>query len=204
MISLLQLFPEHLDLNGDSGNLDVLEKRIEWGGLTTFRSALFPGQNPVSRPDIVLIGHGSTAAWRQIYPEFAKLAPTIQVWLEQGTQVIAVSSGFAALHGLIAALPESVDREDRQSNFVSEEFEGQKVFGYRNTDLRLPNIVRYGSLIGTMLHGPLLAKNSWLADEIIENARGTQVRGEIKVDKFDEVNQLENAARKLAEEQSNE
>lgn len=203
MISLLQLYPDHLDLNGDAGNLVVLEKRSQWGGLSCSRSQLRPGNRPVSRPDVLLIGHGSTAAWRQVYAEFTRLVPTIEEWMKEGTQVIAVSSGFAALHGLLEGLPISVEREQRQSHFVSEEFEGHHVFGYRNTDLKLANISRHGSLIGTMLHGPLLAKNSWLADEIIEKVRHGENRKSLEVEMLDEVEKLASAASSLAEEQTN-
>lgn len=34
-----------------------------------------------------------------------------------------------------------------------------------------------GSVIGTYLHGPLLAKNSWFADQLIERAIGRQLPG---------------------------
>lgn len=202
MIKLMQLFPDHLNLNGDAGNLLVLQKRIEWSGLTSVSSVIFPGQTPHERPDILLIGHGSTAAWRQIYGELARLAPTIENWLKQGTQVIAVSSGFAALHGLISDLPKSIERNERRSIFIAEEFEGNQIFGYFNSDLQLPAISRIGNLLGTMLHGPLLAKNTWLADQIIESVRGSHERAEVNVSKLDAVESLAESARKLAEEQA--
>lgn len=203
MIHLMELFPDHLNLNGDSGNITVLEKRIEWFGLSAKRSFVQPGQVPVSRPDFLLIGHGSAAAWKQIYSELARLAPTIQDWMKQGTRVLAVSSGFAALHGLLQELPHSVARSDRISKFVSDEFEGQSVTGYLNTNLQLPMMLRHGNLLGTMLHGPLLAKNSWLADEIIESLKPEQ-EGSTSNPKFAEVEQLAKAARELAAEQAND
>jgi CobQ-like glutamine amidotransferase family enzyme len=198
----MELFPDHLNLNGDSGNITVLEKRIGWLGLGAKRTAVQPGQVPVCRPDFLLIGHGSAAAWKQVYPHLARLAPAIQDWMKQGTRVLAVSSGFAALHGLLQELPHSVERSDRISKFVSDEFEGQSVTGYLNTDLQLPMMLRHGNLLGTMLHGPLLAKNSWLADEIIESLKPEQ--GSTNNPKFAEVEQLANAARELAAEQAND
>ena len=204
MIQLLELFPNHLNLNGDSGNLLVLERRIEWGGLESRRSALLPGDKPATRPDVLLIGHGSVAAWKQVYSELARIAPTIQDWLRQGTQVLAISSGFAALHGLLDGLPNSIERTERISKFVVEEFEGDSIFGYLNSELKLPAIVRHENLIGSMLHGPLLAKNTWLADQIIEAVRGDSLRKEVDIKKLDELELLAAAARTLAAEQASD
>ena len=202
MIKILQLFPDHLDLNGDGGNAQVLLKRTAWGGLTAELSALYPGQNPNERPDVVIIGHGSSAAWKQVYGEFARLVPVIADWMNHGTQVIAVSTGFAALHGLASDLPNSVSKTERRSIFVVEEFEGQEVYGYLNSDLDLPNIIRHGNLIGTMLHGPVLAKNTWLADQIIEKVRGSSARTNLNAEQLDQIESLAKAARELAAEQA--
>jgi CobQ-like glutamine amidotransferase family enzyme len=122
--------------------------------------------------------------------------------MQQGTQVIAISSGFAALHGLLEGLPSSIQKTTRVSKFVVAELSGQEVFGYLNSDLVLDPITRHGNLIGSLLHGPLLAKNIWLADQIIENARGEAPRAEINAEKLDEVELLAKAARDLALEQS--
>lgn len=203
MITLAQLYPDHLNLNGDAGNLLVLEKRIGWSGFTSSSIAIQPGQTPANGPDFLLIGHGSSAAWRQVYSDLARLAPTIQQWLHEGTQVLAVSSGFAALHGLLPGLPTSVSRVERVSAFVVDEFEGEKIYGYRNTDLDLENLVRAGGVIGTMLHGPILAKNTWLADALIEKLTFGKQRGEINASKLDEIEKLAEAARVLAGEQAN-
>ena len=202
MITLMQLYPGHLDLNGDGGNLLVLERRINWGGLQSRTLQLEPGQTSETRPDILLIGHGSTAAWRQIYSDFARLVPIIRNWMQQGTQVLAISSGFAALHGLLEGLPSSIEKTTRVSKFVVTELEGHEVIGYLNSDLSLDAISRHGNLIGSLLHGPLLAKNSWLADHMIEQAMTGESRIEVNAEKLDEVETLAKAARALAAEQA--
>jgi CobQ-like glutamine amidotransferase family enzyme len=202
MITLMQLYPRHLDLNGDGGNILVLERRIQWGGLQSRTVILEPGDKPVSRPDVLVIGHGTTAAWREIYSDFARLVPTISEWIQQGTQVLAISSGFAALHGLLDGLPLSIGKKTRVSKFEVAELDGKEVFGYLNSDLELETISRHGNLIGSLLHGPLLAKNTWLADEIVEQARGNTARLDVNSSKLDEVEVLAEAARSLAFEQS--
>lgn len=203
MIRLLELFPEHLNLNGDRGNLVVIQRRLEWAGVDcqTFTYRLAQAL-PATRPDLVLIGHGSPAAWRQIYSSLAKLAPVLQEWLEQGTQVLAVASGFAALHGLLPELPASVNRSDRKSVFVSENYESNQLVGYLNSELELENLLINKNFIGTNLHGPLLSKNVWLAD-LIASKFNFEV-GVVDTNKFDLINSLADKASELAKELSRE
>lgn len=169
MIRLLELYPEHLNLNGDRGNLQVLEKRLGWASVEVQSFTHRPGQPlPSTAPDFVLLGHGSPAAWRQIYSDLSRIAPIFQDWLDGGTQILAVSSGFAALHGLLAELPDSVQRVARISKFEEAENSGFVAIGYKNSDLDLPALLVSGNFVGTLLHGPLLAKNESLADAIVE------------------------------------
>jgi CobQ-like glutamine amidotransferase family enzyme len=170
MIRLLELYPDHLNLNGDRGNLLVLQRRLEWAALEVEVSSYRPGESLGGQaPDFVLLGHGSAAAWRQIYADLARIAPTLQTWIDGSTQMLAVSSGFAALHGLLRGLPTEVNKVSRISKFEVAEFADIQVVGYKNTDLDLPTIERFENLIGTVLHGPLLAKNANLSDEILNS-----------------------------------
>ncbi len=169
MIRLLELYPDHLNLNGDSGNLQVLERRLEWAGQAVERLSYRPGDSIGELiPDFVLLGHGSRAAWRQIYGDLVQIAPTLQGWIDSSVQVLAVSSGFAALHGLIRGLPVEVQKVPRVSKFETADYASGQVVGYKNTDLELPTIARHGNLVGTVLHGPVLAKNPNLTNEFIE------------------------------------
>lgn len=169
MIRLLELYPDHLNLNGDRGNLLILQRRLEWAGVTAERFTHRPGQPlPATRPDFILLGHGSPAAWRQVYGDLARIVPEVEQWLKQGTQMLAISSGFAALHGLFKFLPASVAKVERVSRFEVVETDSGEVVGYLNSDLELQPFVKIDNFIGTLLHGPVLAKTVWLADQIIE------------------------------------
>ena len=169
MIRLLELYPEHLNLNGDRANLLVLQRRLEWASITVDRFTHRAGQPlPATRPDVVLLGHGSAAAWRQVYSDLARIVPELESWMAAGTQLLAVSSGFAALHGLMKSLPTSIERRERISKFEVVETERGDVIGYLNSDLVLDPFMHEGNFIGTLLHGPVLAKTTWLADEMIE------------------------------------
>ena len=168
MIRLMELYPEHLNLNGDRGNLQVLQKRLEWAGVDAEILTHRVGQPlATTPPDFVILGHGSPAAWRQIYADLVRITPVLQQWMSLDTQLLAVSSGFAALHGLLDGLPAEVSRIERVSKFEIAEQVGIEVVGYRNSDLSLPSLLLVGNFIGTLLHGPLFAKNEELADLVI-------------------------------------
>lgn len=202
MIRLLELYPEHLNLNGDRGNLVVLQRRLEWAAIEVQVSSYRPGESLGSEaPDFVLLGHGSPAAWRQIYADLARIAPTLQSWIDGSTQMLAVSSGFAALHGLIRGLPTEVNKVPRISKFEVAEFENGQVVGYMNTDLDLPTLERFGNLIGTVLHGPILAKNTKFTSDLI----GLMMNGQTKnLDLSPAISRYAEDASKLAIELSSE
>lgn len=203
MIRLLELYPDHLNLNGDRGNLLVLQRRLEWSAIEVSVTSYQPGDSLSGQaPDFVLLGHGSPAAWRQIYADLARIAPTLQTWIDGPTQMLAVSSGFAALHGLLRGLPSEVNKVPRISKFEVAEFADEQIVGYKNTDLDLPTIERFGNLIGSVLHGPLLAKNPKLSDEILNGILGNGKSENIKESETLK-NYIEDA-RKLAIELSSE
>lgn len=206
MIRLLELYPEHLNLNGDRGNLQVLEKRLGWASVEVQSFTHRPGQPlPSTAPDFVLLGHGSPAAWRQIYSDLSRIAPIFQEWLDVGTQILAVSSGFAALHGLMAELPDSVQRVARISKFEEAENSGFVAVGYKNSDLDLPALLVSGNFVGTLLHGPLLAKNESLADAIVEKLLARAgVAVAIAATKKQEVSGYASKASELARELASE
>jgi lipid II isoglutaminyl synthase (glutamine-hydrolysing) len=202
MIRLLELYPEHLNLNGDRGNLVVLQRRLEWAAIEVQVSSYRPGESLGSEaPDFVLLGHGSPAAWRQIYADLARIAPTLQSWIDGSTQMLAVSSGFAALHGLIRGLPTEVNKVPRISKFEVAEFENGQVVGYKNSDLDLPTLERFGNLFGTVLHGPILAKNTQFTSDLI----GLMLNGQTEnLDLSPAISRYAEDASKLAIELSSE
>jgi CobQ-like glutamine amidotransferase family enzyme len=206
MIRLLELYPDHLNLNGDRGNLLVLEKRLSWASLEVQSFTHRPGQPlPATAPQFILLGHGSVAAWKQIYSDLSRIAPTLQQWLEGGTQILAVSTGFAALHGLLSQLDTNVERVSRVSKFEEAESQEIRVVGYKNSDLDLPSLSIDGNFIGTLLHGPILAKNESLADFVISRILDAENREiEMSLTKRDAVSGYAQGASQLARELASE
>ena len=168
MIKLAGLFSDHLNLNGDFGNLQVLDQQLSWRAMPHEIVSVENTEDLVVAPNFILIGHGSEAAWADIESNFVALIPRLRELLSAGATILAVSTGFemAAKHGLINGV--TVGAIDaRISKFAITQDDSGDVLGYVNTDTDLPAIYREGSFIGTTLHGPLLAKNSDLLESFL-------------------------------------
>ena len=118
--------------------------------------------------DFIFIGHGSVAAWSAIHSEFDAIAPTLRSLLDGGTPGLAISTGFEELvrTNVFTGL-EATTMATRTSKFEVYKDGDNEVLGYLNTDVNLPLITRKANFIGCMLHGPVLAKNPELLDEVL-------------------------------------
>lgn len=177
-VNILVLWPHHLNLNGDTANAGVLARRLNWYGVSSTIEFLdVDDELPSTRPDFILLGHGSEAAWRSLGAAMEKSWPTISAWLEAGTFGLAVNSGQELLHTdatrLFAGQLEHGDRVSKFAIADGHEFAHEsRALGYRNSTSNAPLIERHKNFIGTQLHGPILAKNAWLADWIIAGLVG--------------------------------
>jgi CobQ-like glutamine amidotransferase family enzyme len=188
MIELYTLAPERLNLNGDQANLLVLSKRLEWLGESVKIvsidsladiSALSAAVEKSPERKFLLLGHGSNSAWKSLEPLAEAVRELVATLVAQSVPVLAVGSGYELLRP-------GAPRTLRRSDFNVSEFEGREVLGYRNTDAQLPELARDGSLLLTLLHGPLLAKNPQLADEFIEQL-GVVVKANDRTEEIDAI-----------------
>ena len=173
IVSLVALFPTHLNLNGDLGNIKVLEQRLAWRGVETKVTLVAKGDSLPADADFILIGHGSEAAWADLQDAVERLKPQLVNAFTAGTSGLAVASGYERLFDRgdqpsFGLQQERVSRVPRVSRFVIAELEGKEALGYVNSDADLIPLMRFRNLLGTLLHGPILAKNEWLAESIIE------------------------------------
>lgn len=168
MIRLGALFTDHLNLNGDLGNVSVIQSQFTWRGIDS-EIVKIESLSQLSQPiDFLFIGHGSLAAWADIDSELEVMLPQIESLIAAGLPALAISTGFEALakRALFADL-ELTQLPERVSKFEVIEDGSHEVLGYLNTDVNLPFITRQANFIGCMLHGPVLAKNPELLDEVL-------------------------------------
>ena len=168
MIQLVGLYPQHLNLNGDFGNLEVIAKQLQWRGIDRELVMVTRPEELPSKPHFVLIGHGSIAAWADIAASLIALTPALKALVQAGVPVMGISTGYEHMvrEGFFDSLTPAQNIE-RISKFEIIDDGDNEVLGYLNTNKDLPTLARAGSAFGTMLHGPVLAKNSQLLEEIL-------------------------------------
>lgn len=164
MTSVFSFHPEYFNQNGDQANIDVLE----------FATAVKFDRVGSSSADLVLIGDASRAAMRQFEASLLELVPSIAARFDAGLPTLLIGSSYEFFASQVMAMPE-LTHGSRVSAFVEVQNHDQKVVGYQNTELQSPKFVLRGAFIGTVLFGPLLAKNPAIL-EIIASGMGLRTK----------------------------
>lgn len=100
-ISVLELYPAHLSLNGDVGNRTALVRRMRLAGIDVSESTYNPGDELPAAPDIVTIGTGTSSAQRSLAGDIARIAPVLAEWSAAGVVFFAAGAGFHLLSGSV-------------------------------------------------------------------------------------------------------
>ena len=175
-IKFAVLYPGHLNLNGDLANIKVLRRRLDWAGVSSTIQVVEIGQSIDADTDFIIIGHGSIAAWDAIRADFNSRKNELNSFVSRGIKLLAIATGYEMLYEQTAAgvaglglFPGRPMLQNRVSKFEVVEFEGGEILGYLNSEAKLPKIARQGSVLAINLHGPVLAKNPQLADDILSD-----------------------------------
>lgn len=105
VLTLLELYPGHLMMNGDMGNAAVLKRRAELAGLALGIVGHEPGAPLPEHVDLVSIGTGPTSAQAVVGDDVAHIGPRLREWAHSGVPMIAVNAGFHLL-GRSVTLPD--------------------------------------------------------------------------------------------------
>lgn len=148
MTTVFSFQPEYFNQNGDQANLEVLEYATG--------SRLTRIGDPAA--DLLVVGDASRAAMRKFSSEMQALQPHIEERLELGRPTLLVGSSFEFYSDRSEMLPK-LPRGPRVSKFVKVDHAGSEVVGYRNSEVVDSELFIRGAFVGTLLFGPLLAKN---------------------------------------------
>jgi lipid II isoglutaminyl synthase (glutamine-hydrolysing) len=209
-LRLLWLYPDHMNIYADRGNIAVLERRCAWRGIGFSLSSSGPGEpfDP-DEHDLFYMGGGQDRDQALVAHDLVETKrEAIEQALARDAAMLAVCGGYQLLGhsyelsdgeslpglGLVdlhtvrepgkrlignvvidADLGEGVQRLAGFENHGGRTYlgEGERplgrvVSGFGNNGKDGAEGVRRGRLIGTYLHGPLLPKNTDLADTLIE------------------------------------
>jgi len=189
VIRLGAISPTHLNLNGDLGNLLVLKKRLEWRNVESSIEHL-NGSEDLNDFDFILVGHGSNAAWKQLLDSRSDLLEKLVSYVESNGALLAVSSAADILQPMLTGVEVTVG--DRVSEFLNVD----GVVGYKNSDSKGENLSWYKNALLTQMHGPVLAKNPKLADQIILSNDWADIS--LRSKELDAVDELAAQSRKTA------
>jgi CobQ-like glutamine amidotransferase family enzyme len=207
VLTILSVYPELFNVNGDAENAAVLAARSRWAGHSARVHRLTRGSAvPETAPSIVVIGSTTDAALPASIEALALIRPAIAGWVAARIPILAVGTGLELLGETIDLADGTVEglgivpvRAVRADSRVSDDLMVDSTFGrligYENhaRDLELGDRVSplgsvvygrgngaqsrsegvlFGSIIGTHLHGPVLAKNPEMADHLLTRAIG--------------------------------
>jgi CobQ-like glutamine amidotransferase family enzyme len=206
----LWLYPDHMNIYADRGNIAVLERRCSWRGIGFSLTRAGPGDRfEPDAHDLLYIGGGQDRDQALVAQDLVHTKrESIEAALARRAAMLAVCGGHQllghsyelpggeSLPGLGIVDLRTVREPGRRliGNVViktdfgggprqlagfenhggrtylgtGEQPLGRVVTGFGNNGKDGHEGVRRGRLIGTYLHGPLLPKNAWLADVLIE------------------------------------
>jgi CobQ-like glutamine amidotransferase family enzyme len=180
MSQIIRLFPSRLNLNGDQANALVLQKRAEWSGLAidvidyeevSTLTPLMERLKDSNASTMLILGHGSRAAMASISHLKTEILQLLASCKQRGQTALIVGSSTEWL--LDHASGERVS--EFWTGSVGYEDCDSEIFGYLNSEAKLDAIHSDGSLLYTLLHGPLLSKSTDLADHLILKLTGSKV-----------------------------
>jgi CobQ-like glutamine amidotransferase family enzyme len=209
-VRVLWLYPDHMNIYADRGNIAVLERRCGWRGIGFSVTGAGPGEavDPEAH-DLLYMGGGQDRDQALVARDLVESkGAAIEAAIAGGAAMLAVCGGYQLLGesyeledgerlpglGLIGlrtvrepgmrlignvVIEADVGDGERQiagfenhggRTYLAEGEQplGRVVSGFGNNGRDGFEGVRRGRLIGTYLHGPLLPKNAWLADRLIE------------------------------------
>lgn len=238
VVHVYRLFPDALDLYGDSGNAVVLGRRMEWRGIRSTVTDILTSDDleavSFEAPGIVTIGGGSDAGQLVAAGRLPLVRDALVRFVRGGGIILAICGGYQLMGrsyeadggkvinglGLIPMDTVSAGNRDRivgnTADLLGFGENGMTVVGFENHAGRtrlakgaMPfgrtgrghgndgedltegylgpaydngETIDGGKVVGTYLHGPVLARNADLADALIMMAMGGKWDGKSNPD----------------------
>jgi CobQ-like glutamine amidotransferase family enzyme len=237
-LRVLWLYPEHMNIYADRGNIAVLERRSRWRGIEFELARAGPGDRlEPEAHDLFYVGGGQDRDQILVARDLVETKrEALAEAAARGAVVLAVCGGYQLLGGsyalpsgehlaglglveletvrepgprLIGNVVIEVDLGDGPRRLAGFENHGGRTYlgagerplgsvvsGFGNNGQDGLEGVRRDRLIGTYLHGPLLPKNAWLADRLIEWGLESRLAQPVRLEPLDDA--LEQQAHECA------
>ncbi|MDQ1745307.1 MAG: hypothetical protein QOE23_3646 [Pseudonocardiales bacterium] len=94
---LAHLYPRELNIYGDTGNVLVLRKRLQWRGLAAEVVGVQVGDPLPAGTDILLGGGGQDAAQGEIGRDFVSRGPELRAMADDGVVMLTICGSYQLL-----------------------------------------------------------------------------------------------------------
>ncbi len=89
-LRILHLYPQHMNMYGDWGNVLALVKRGQWHGYDMQVIGLNPGDEIPTEVDLVVGGGGQDSGQVLVSHDLQRLADQLHTWAEQDTPMLVI------------------------------------------------------------------------------------------------------------------
>ncbi len=205
-LTLVHLYPREMNIYGDTGNVVVLRRRLEWRKRPVRVVPVSVGDPLPHDADILLGGGGQDATQGEIGADFAARGAELRAMADDGVVMLTICGTYQMLgHAFITQDGEHIKgvgvldviTRGRHQRLIGNNYvdtpEAGRLVGYENhsglTELG-PGVAPLGrtqsgrgnngtdrtegavrdNVIGTYLHGPVLAKSARFADDLLRRA----------------------------------
>ncbi|MDQ1749550.1 MAG: hypothetical protein QOE71_606 [Pseudonocardiales bacterium] len=96
-LTLVHLYPREMNIYGDTGNVLVLRKRLQWRGIEAMVVPINVGDELPADVDIVLGGGGQDAAQGDIGADFVRRAGTLRSMADDGVVMLTICGTYQML-----------------------------------------------------------------------------------------------------------
>lgn len=145
IVTVLQLYPNDMNIYGDHGNLLVLQRRLEWYGYEPRIVAYNQGDTLPKDVDIIVGGGGQDSGQERIHEDLLKIGPQLKKWADEEVPMLLVcglyqlfgnffkTSAEKTLTGIGILDVETHGTNERLiGNIITETEEFGQIIGYEN------------------------------------------------------------------------
>jgi len=97
MITLAHLYPREMNIYGDTGNVVVLAKRLQWRGVAARVVPVNVGDPLPRDADILLGGGGQDAAQGELADDFLAKGPDLRAMADDGVVMLTICGSYQLL-----------------------------------------------------------------------------------------------------------
>ncbi|MCL1846887.1 MAG: glutamine amidotransferase [Coriobacteriia bacterium] len=172
-LTLVQLYPWEMSVNGDAGNLQTLQRRLQWRSIPSKLVRLHPGDPFPSQADLIVGGGGQITSNSPVTSDLLRIKEPLREAIESGVPALVTGGSYQLFGNYLQTI------DNRQ-------IEGAAIFNLHtqdNTQRLTGNVIAQSEQFGVIVGFENHSGRTWLGAGINPLARVTQGGGNNNEDK---------------------